>query len=65
MNSRTDYLLCNSCMNMDRERRVTMKQLVDELKTKKFIQDWEHLEPPLATISRDQCERIIINLMIL
>lgn len=42
-----------------------MKQLVDELKTKKFFQDWERLEPPLATISRDQCERIIINLMIL
>lgn len=41
-----------------------MKQLVDELKTKKFSQEWGHLEPPLLTISRDQCDRLIIHLLI-
>lgn len=59
---KTDSCVC--WLDTVRERRVTMKQLVDELKTKKFGLEWRHLEPPLATISRDRCERLIIHLMV-
>ncbi|TYZ62624.1 hypothetical protein PybrP1_002384 [[Pythium] brassicae (nom. inval.)] len=46
------------------ERRLTMKQLVDELKSKKSSQEWGRLEPPLQTMPRDQCDRLVIHLLI-
>lgn len=43
-----------------------MKQIVDEFKSRKFIQSVSGttLDPPISTISRTDCERLII-LMIL
>ncbi|DAZ99797.1 TPA: hypothetical protein N0F65_001306 [Lagenidium giganteum] len=47
-----------------KEKRLTLKQLVDELKSRKVIKQFEELEPSLAQMTREQCETMIINLIL-
>ncbi|CAH0513996.1 unnamed protein product [Peronospora belbahrii] len=46
------------------EKRVTLKQLVDEFKSRKFAQDWKMLDPAVASMSRRICDSIVINLLL-
>jgi hypothetical protein len=46
------------------ERRLTLKQLVDELKTRKVAQEWGQLDPSFAELPRVECEGVIINLIL-
>ncbi|CAH0491025.1 unnamed protein product [Peronospora farinosa] len=46
------------------ERRVTLKQLIDEFKSRKFAQEWTTLDPSIASISRRMCDSIVINLLL-
>lgn len=42
-----------------------MKQILDEFKSRKFIQSAsETLEPAISKISRTDCERLIILMML-
>ncbi|CAI5728355.1 unnamed protein product [Peronospora destructor] len=46
------------------ERRVTLKQLIDEFKSKKFGQQWTTLDPTIASLSRRMCDSIVVNLLL-
>ncbi|TMW60746.1 hypothetical protein Poli38472_000788 [Pythium oligandrum] len=46
------------------ERRLTLKQLVDELKSRKVVQEHAQLDPFLSTLPRTECEALIINLIL-
>ncbi|KAE8888946.1 ATP-dependent DNA helicase [Phytophthora fragariae] len=46
------------------ERRLTLKQLVDEFKSRKFAQQWSELDPTIASMSRSVCDSLVINLLL-
>ncbi|KAG6960072.1 hypothetical protein JG688_00009790 [Phytophthora aleatoria] len=46
------------------ERRLTLKQLIDEFKSRKFAQEWTDLNPTIASISRSVCDTFVINLLL-
>ncbi|KAG3118269.1 hypothetical protein PI124_g3481 [Phytophthora idaei] len=46
------------------ERRLTLKQLIDEFKSRKFAQEWTDLNPTIASISRSVCDTLVINLLL-
>ncbi|RLN86877.1 hypothetical protein BBJ28_00002143 [Nothophytophthora sp. Chile5] len=50
--------------NVSTKRRVTLKQMIDEFKSKKFLQNWTHLEPEIPALSRVQCDSFVINLIL-
>ncbi|KAG3079637.1 hypothetical protein PC122_g12136 [Phytophthora cactorum] len=46
------------------ERRLTLKQLIDEFTSRKFAQEWTDLNPTIASISRSVCDTLVINLLL-
>ncbi|KAG6609647.1 ATP-dependent helicase, RECQ family protein [Phytophthora cinnamomi] len=46
------------------ERRLTLKQLIDEFKSRKFAQQWTALDPTTASMSRSVCDSLVINLLL-
>lgn len=54
----------NSPRNLFRERRLTLKQLIDEFKSRKFAQQWTELDPTIAALSRSACDSLVINLLL-
>ncbi|KAK1948481.1 ATP-dependent DNA helicase Q1 [Phytophthora citrophthora] len=46
------------------ERRLTLKQLIDEFKSRKFAQEWTHVDPAISTMSRELCDTLVIKLLL-
>jgi hypothetical protein len=49
-----------------RERRLTLKQLIDEFKSKKnakTLSDEYALDPSIGSLSREKCEELVIYMM--
>ncbi|KAL4152424.1 hypothetical protein PRNP1_009354 [Phytophthora ramorum] len=46
------------------ERRLTLKQLIDEFKSRKFSQQCTDLDPTIAAMSRAMCDTLVINLLL-
>lgn len=46
------------------ERRLTLKQLIDEFRSRKFAQEWTNLDPSIKSMSRGECDTLVVKLLL-
>ncbi|ETL86809.1 hypothetical protein, variant 5 [Phytophthora nicotianae] len=46
------------------ERRLTLKQIIDEFRSRKFALKWTDLDPTIKSLSRGVCDTLVIKLLL-